>query len=931
MIIKKIEIAGFKSFANSTNLRFNHKTTAIIGPNGCGKSNVLDAIKWVLGEKSVKSMRGEKMEDIIFSGTENKKPSNFSQVAIHIDNSEKLLNIDHPEVKIGRRLYRDGQSQYLINDSRVTRKEIETLLMDTGLGKSSYSFMEQGQMDMILSSKPEDRRILFEEAAGISKFKSQKAEAEKNLEKTSMNITRLRDIMHSMEKELETKKIQAEKTYLYNDLAKRQKEHDLKIRFAQYKEQEALIEKLTEKISRKAGEMEKLDQKILLLKENNVNIEKEIEQLKKEHHEKDALNRVNKEKISQWESQIEDFAYRKKRIRQEISILEEKVKNFSGRLNSHKNKQNVMNQHRIEVDGNINSIEKDIESTLKDIDANKKEQAEIEHSIKDLRNEIFQKKNELKSTREYHERVIQDLLTSLKEEKANWENHEKNKTIRKKELDQSLNEINKQINEIIEKFNQKDNISPERFEEIFASIQRLHAAFQPDKISEVIDKISDISEGLRYILFEKGGIHSKKEEIDEKISILENSIVTDEESLEKKRKDLEEAFKNQHDLNSAYQQIKAHKKQIMLQAESLEKEINNINDIIENESQNLKYFESQYKQKEEEEIKLFEDEKKMDKDILDIRESIEKELNKIDSIQNKIEKTIEKKNGINDKLNKELEKKSKLMSEISELEFQSEAFFASKESHIQEIYHNFTLTIDELNERFANEKINIKQQKEKFYALQKEIENLGPVNPLAISEKERIEKLHSHNEEQLQDILKAEAGIIRIIDDIQKKSEEKFNESFNQIKKNFQMTFKKLFQGGEADLSLQDTEKPLESGIEISVQPPGKRPKSIRLLSGGERALTAIALMFGVYMVRSSPLCVLDEIDAPLDDQNVGRFLTLLSEFADKTQFILITHNKKTISHADLIFGVTMEEPGISKVITIDLTNKKQVDEMTSE
>lgn len=923
MVIKKLEIAGFKSFANPINLKFNRKTTAIIGPNGCGKSNVLDAIKWVLGEKSVKSIRGDKMEDIIFSGTENKKPSNFSQVAIHINNSQGLLKIDHPEVKIGRRLYRDGQSQYLLNDTRVTRKEIETLLMDTGLGKSSYSFMEQGQMDMILSSKPEDRRILFEEAAGISRFKSQKAEAEKNLEKTNMNITRLRDIMHSMEKDLETKKIQAEKTFRYNELARLQKEHDLKIRYAQYKEQEELIEKLAEKLSRKGDEMEKLDQKILLLKENIANIEKEIENLKKEYHEKDTLNRINREKISQWESQIENFSYRKKKIKQEMNILEEKVKNFSVRLKSHKNKQSIMDQHRIEVEGNINSIEKDMEATLKDIEENKKEEENIQKDIKNLKSEIIHQKNDLKLTREHHETVILDLLNSLKKEKINWEAFENEKNKQKQDLSLHLINIYEKIQIGIHK------LKEEKIEETSTILRNIQNQFNPEKIKQALENITGISKGLYHILFEKGGIHSKKEEIDDKIKNLEESIQKNEDSLEQKRKDLEEAFKNHHDLNSAYQQLKAHKKQIILQAENLEKEMNNIHDIIENETQNLKYFETQFKQKEDEELRIFDEEKKMDKDILSIKESIEKELNRIETIQNKIQKTNQKKETTLEKLNTELEKKSKLLSEIKELEFQSEAFLGSKESIIQEIYHNFTITIEELEEKLKNEKVQIKQEKEKFYSLQKEIENLGPINPLAISEKERIEQIYTHNEEQLRDILKAQEGIVRIINDIQKKSEAQFLESFNEIKNNFQKTFKQLFQGGSADLSLQESEKPLESGIEISVQPPGKRPKSIRLLSGGERALTAIALMFGVYMVKSSPICVLDEIDAPLDDQNVGRFLNLLNNFADKTQFILITHNKKTISHADLIFGVTMEEPGISKVITIDLSSKKKVEELT--
>ncbi len=922
MVIKKVEIAGFKSFANTTSLKFEYKKTSIIGPNGCGKSNVLDAIKWVLGEKSVKAMRGEKMEDIIFSGTEGKKPSNLAQVAIYIDNSRKLFHLDHPEVKIARRLYRDGQSQYLINDTRVTRKEIETLLMDTGLGKSSYSFMEQGQMDMILSSKPEDRRLLFEEAAGISRFKSQKSDAEKNLERANLNITRLRDIMHGMGKDLQTKTIQAEKTLRYNELLSAQKEHDLKIRYGQFKDQENAIDKLGERIISRKKDLEKLDQKILVEQESLRKIEKEIEILTGELHEKDAANRVNREKISQWEGMIANHTARKGHIEREKVILGEKVETSRERLNTQKNKMTSMTQHRITVNGNASSIEKDMEGILAEIENNRTRQEQIGLDIKNLRNDIINGKNDLKDVRAEQETVIRDLLESLKKEKSSYDSFESEKNLRKVKIFEKIDQISGSLARSLD-YLQNQSISPAVDE-----LKKLITSMEKEDMKTQIDKVTSISEGLYHILFEKGGVHSRKEEMDEMIARLDKTIHHNEEELEKRRRELEDSQTNHHDLNSAYQQLKAHRKQIQMETENLEKEIKTLEEIIQNETQTLKYFETQFGQKEEEEITISRESQKMTKDISDIKDSIAQDLGKIQSIEEKIRKTTARKNEIQEKLEIQTDSRNKIQLDISEQEFQMGAFLGNKESIIQDIYNSYTMTMEELEQRFKDARIQIKTEKDNFFRLQKEIENLGPVNPLAISEKNRIEELYKHNQVQLDDILKSQDNILSVIHDIEKKSQDQFLDSFEQIKINFRSTFRQLFQGGEAELSLQEPEKPLESGIEISVQPPGKRPKSIRLLSGGEKALTAIALMFAVYMVRSSPLCVLDEIDAPLDDQNVGRFLDLLHTFADNTQFILITHNKKTISRTDMVFGVTMEEPGVSKVLTIDLQNQKKVDEM---
>ena len=297
MVLKELEISGFKSFANKTVIRFEHAVTAVVGPNGCGKSNILDAVKWVLGERSVKAIRGENKEDVIFSGTDQRKAVNYAEVQITFDNRQRLFSLDRDEVKIGRRLYRDGQNQYLLSDQRVTLKEIENLLMDTGVGKSSYSFMEQGRMDMILSSKPEDRRSIFEEAAGISRFKSQRQEAERNLENARVNMTRVEDILRELERELKIKTAQAEKTKKYNTLKESMQKHDLKIRLLTIEELGNQLKEKDQKLKKRLAQQEKLRQKSIQTEDKIQQSHAQQQQIQEQLHQKNITNQVSREKL----------------------------------------------------------------------------------------------------------------------------------------------------------------------------------------------------------------------------------------------------------------------------------------------------------------------------------------------------------------------------------------------------------------------------------------------------------------------------------------------------------------------------------------------------------------------------------------------------------------------------------------------------------
>ncbi|MDH5719908.1 MAG: AAA family ATPase [Spirochaetia bacterium] len=425
MFIKELEITGFKSFANKVKLSFDRQISAIVGPNGCGKSNVLDAMKWVLGEKSIKSMRGEKSEDVIFSGTETIKPSGYASVLFTLDNSQRMLDVDSDEVKIGRNLYRDGQSQYFLNSAKVTRKEIEHALMDTGLGKSSYSFMEQGKMDMILSSRPEERRILFEEAAGISKFKSQKEEALRNLENTQINITRLKDVQKELYRELKIKEDQAKKTKVYNDLMNQKKENELKIYFLSLSENEENLEKYNEALQKKMEEKEKISQKLLLYEESIKQLDKEKEERKKEFHQKDTANRINREKINQWEQAIQNEEKRKKDLLNNLEIQKEQIKKNKIRFENLKKEFDSQNQLTLQLDTKLENAQKALASMAENIKKIEKEITENELKLKSYNDELKENKKTLEDLRLEYEKVVKDLLKSLKEEKDKWLFHEK--------------------------------------------------------------------------------------------------------------------------------------------------------------------------------------------------------------------------------------------------------------------------------------------------------------------------------------------------------------------------------------------------------------------------------------------------------------------------------------------------------------------------
>ncbi|MDH4200713.1 MAG: AAA family ATPase [Spirochaetia bacterium] len=912
MFIKELEITGFKSFGEKTHVVFNSNITGVVGPNGCGKSNILDALKWVLGEKSVKSMRGDKMEDVIFSGTENKKPAGFAEVDLILDNRSKIINLDYDEIKISRKLFRDGQSIFSLNDNRTSRKEIEGLLMDTGLGKASYSFMQQGQMDMILSSKPEDRRHIFEEAAGISRYKSQKEESQKKLEQTEFNITRLKDIIAELERELKIKKSQSEKTKIFQELDEKRQIHDQKILLSTINEMEENLIKLQEKLEKKVHEREKSRQKILQLEEQIIIIDQEKQTFIDEMHQKDIHHQLSNEKIIQLEKSNAQNSQRRNEVNLELNIIKNHIENVNKRIQDFKAQ--LANQKQLYLE--LNHQLGDTEKTIKEITSNTNKLLDNIKSINEMQKKLQQEsesqREHLKKLRREQEVIIQNLLEFLKREKEQWSKTLDEIESQKRDFKQELANFSTLISQSLEKI----EIDPNESRKLLI---QLNKDLKSSDWLSTVEKLSDLEKKFWNLLYEKGGIHSQKEDFDEQIQNTEDSLEKIENRISGLTLELEKNKEEISRLSSKRDAMLGDIRTFEVQKNNVNEKERNISDQIKNEENSLLYFSERYGTIENELLQLNEKEKNINREISTLKNSLLAEAAKIENFKSNIKRLDEKKDKIFDQVKKENNATKEQFDGANELEVKIGTLIGMKGSIQQDIYNNYNVNIQELREKFKSAKFDVKIEKEAHNEILRNIREIGAVNPLAIDELNTIQSLYDHNNEQLNDIINARKDILLVISQIQEKSEKIFMESFIKIGENFRIIFQKLFKGGDVSLKLTDETKPLESGIEIQAQPPGKRARSLRLLSGGEKALTAIALMFGVYMVKSSPFCVLDEIDAPLDDQNVGRFLTLLDDFREKTQFVLITHNKKTMSKADTLFGITMDEPGISRLLSVEL------------
>lgn len=924
MFLKSLEIFGFKSFADRTHINFADGITALLGPNGCGKSNVVDAIKWVLAENRSKNLRAESMEDVIFNGTETRPALSMAEVTLTIANENGLLPLEDSEIAIKRRLYRNGENEYFINSNQVGASSIRKLFMDTGVGKAAYSVMEQGKIDQILSSKPEDRRYLFEEAAGISRSKAEVADAERELEKTRANLAQIDIGLAETKRSYETLKVQAEKTAKYRKLQDEKFECELDIQLLKLKDftqnkarHEQNRKEAEEKRNSAANEIEEI------LNTLQVNTDKVKELQEQVNTKQQLVIKISAEQTGK-KAMARQLHEHQSQMKEKIGQIENRIKNIEERIDEYNEEIDSQNAELHEKHKQLSDINKNVENFSENI---RQSSSQIEENLR-LINTNYGKINNLDS-----ERVeLQKQLTSITEDIVT-------------ELDAKLKDAgysstsNKKAKEALDTALEKIKIYANGRANIFKDFSSLPSHSEKDSAQMGSDAVAAFTEILRMLeelsqsiseytkttpqfiddFLSPEGIITKKRGIDS--SIQQNlstidSIKNESAELNSKNNALNKKIDEYKDTLS---KLRINQAQMAQQITSCEQQISTLRKTLASEETSLR----------EQQNELFEENKRREENEEQLQETeesiaeLEAQGQKITAELNDLDKQISECNsqvsGKQNALQKKQEERNKYQSQLEKFSVGIAQYDTEIRNVKQNFQENFSRDLMEFEERMYTITTPVPALKEKLSQVKQKIQELGTPNLMAIEqfaeEKERYERQQAN----YNDTQKTLENLVRVSEEIRTKSSEMFLDTYNKIRKNFHNMFRRLMNGGRAELRLVDPANVLSSGVEILAQPPGKKLVNISLLSGGEKTMTAVALLFATYQVRPSPFCLLDEIDAALDDKNVASFVSTLRAFGNISQYIVITHNRKTVMGASTMLGVTMEESGITKVLQVRL------------
>lgn len=1184
MKLKKLEILGFKSFADKTKLEFHPGITAIVGPNGCGKSNISDAFRWVLGEQSAKSMRGSRMPDVIFAGTATRKPLNFAEVTITLSDINGKLPIDYDEIAVTRRLHRNGESEYFINKHLVRLKDVQALFLDSGMGKDAYSIFEQGKIDQVINLSSLERRYIFEEAAGILRFLQRKKEALRKLEQTDSNVSRVKDIHKEVERQIIVLEEQAEKARLYKEHknalerlekcaivckweALHSKLQDLKTKIntqdTQIAGSNANIETLqielqeakqaltaAEKKLKAQGEsvFSARSSKELQLKERQTNQERLRDIAAKEKRWQSELEIMAEKRISreqerkelvllqnETEERFQELNDIVKLQRQRLKILEEKlakerelqqtkqkelfklmqqesqcegeIRQVNVRLESSQErsqrvverkerlsqsasellKHNAEKKHELQeaivetekhkeifvaMEGTLKEIALEMDKTQEDMDRTSQDLSEhkarykvLQHlreemegfslGSKQLLKESSNSKsplfNKIKGLYEYlvpekgaeaavaavMKPYVQTLVIQTEEDFQIVLDHVKKQGIKdvsficveslakiknskKAQPSDILSELSISVveNELSNHFLREtylgkrplsaidaikthagfeiwlqDGTFVDRRSVLFFSSQGENNVFLREAELKALDKKLQETEQekqklgmvLQAIQQKRHHIQSERTELDKTIRRAEMKLVELNFAVQKSTADLEKMGVEDKMLTADWQAVKAsieslvvslqelnerHKsakenvlaaqkqteqltsglsklvEQVKIEAADLhtkEKALNAVIDMQRKQIHSLHVLEVkdleslQQEKRLEEEIEIGQS---FQKQIISKSTEVEKQLEEVEiSLQHAVagcneleQQTSVRKSALEHLENKIHEKRLSLKKHEAERN-QSVIHSTQLESNIQslenELGERHKMSVSEARDFASPLEKSLEQIEKQIRHLRQQIENAGDINMTSIEECEKHKTRYHFLNQQLDDLGLSKSELVAIIADLDGESRKIFQDTFQKIRFNFRKNFEVLFNGGEADLQFTESDDVLEAGIEIIAKPPGKQMRSIQLLSGGEKCLTAMALLFAIFEVKPAPFCILDEIDAPLDDANVERFVNIVKLFVEGCQFIIITHNKRTMAIADVICGVSMEERGVSKLLSVDFS-KNEAPEMAS-
>lgn len=936
MFLKSIELFGFKSFADRSLIEFRDGISALLGPNGCGKSNVVDAVKWVLGEQSTRSLRADRMEDIIFNGTETRKAVNVAEVTLTLANEDGFLSIDMPEISVKRRLHRSGESEYFINGAPAKLKEVRELFFDTGIGKSAYSIMEQGKIDQVLSNRPEERRYLFEEAAGITKYKIRGAEAERKLARTEDNMQQVENILREVKRSYNTLKNQSEKTEKYREYKERIFELELDLRLLKLKELTASRKEKEEKLRKKKEERDSLRSKIDGINESLEENLDRVNSMESELIDKQkTLYGLDIEKNNQ-HSQLNLLKERLEELGRHIEAAERRERTIRDKIHSIRNayseKEQQVRQYSDqlqEIDGNIEEFTSSIESARSRIHRNEEQAGKMEEEIKRLEaeNREYQKK-----LHAITDDIVAELDRKLKETGYSYAHRRETE----EKIRASLEEISIHVEGKRSHLSDVRVTAGEDPTALSGAVEKAHNTLGEvkEKADELVSLFEEFVASVPSFLDEflaPEGIITQKREIDEAIESRRSRVEEHTRELERLRGENKDLSAKIEEYRATLEELRVGRMQVETQRKAAKEQLDTFNSQIKEQEELLEENRREI-QNNKAQIKSTGEKIQTIRGELESLQEREQELRaSLEELESGISKRNKELKDEESTLKKRMDNLAKVQEQVEKLQMES----TSVQTEIKGLYDAFrdahSRELSEYESRMFDISRPAKELREELGQMKNDLKELGQVNLMAPEEFAEVKERHDFLTSQLEDLQKARDDLQRITREIETESTELFLETYDQIRKNFHSMFRRLFGGGRGELKLTDPDNVLTSGIEIFAQPPGKSLENIALLSGGERSLTAVAMLFATYMVKPSPFCILDEIDAALDESNVGRFINLLMEFSAKSQFIIITHNKKTVAGAKTLLGITMEESGISKIIAVRLADNGEAVEVDEE
>ena len=901
MRLSKIKLSGFKTFVEPTTLTLPSNLVGIVGPNGCGKSNVIDAVRWVLGESSAKYLRGESMSDVIFNGSASRKPVSNASIELFFDNSEKKIVgefAQYNEISTRRVITRDGQSEYYLNGTKCRRKDITNLFLGTGLGPRSYAIVQQAMISSLIEAKPDEMRVFLEEASGISKYKQKRKETESRIKNTRENLNRLNDLKEEIDKQIKRLKKQARDAEKYKELKNREKDIEGEIIYCKISD---IDKKLEQNDSESKSYRDTYDDRLTKLRK----IEADIEELRIKNNEvNESFNLKQKDhfEIQANIARIEQSIEYEKELESQKSINAQEIKKELDRIKVE------YSEDQIELE----RINTELESKNKSNQANKNNFSQLENELKttsdnliieDEQNENLRAElNELKTTFE-----SESVRINLLEKQSTEQNRQKQIIINVHELKDSFIALKSSLEDSIADFGDETSTTiNNQIDRLEKKINQLSSEYEDTELKiteneEQLSKSKEISGQTKLLIDE---LTKKKNESDQKKVDLANLRNTQSQKLANIREKVQddelktESLKtSQQGLQTAITRLEAQMTQLKSRSLELTAKENPQRSINDDQKQELESLLNM---------------------SLKSEKSLEVERKKQEEMQSHLRNQEVDRTNLNASVNQARE-------DLERFKLKQKEYEVRKES-LNEQLISMDLDYKSIDQKSSSKNMTLDSLSLELEKILRGIDRLGAINLAAEAEFKEESKRMEKLDEQFEDLNRALETLTSAIKQIDDESKSRFSETFEKVNEGLSKHFPRLFDGGKAYLELEDNDA-LNGGVFVMARPPGKRNSNIHLLSGGEKALTAVALLFSIFELNPAPFCLLDEVDAPLDDTNVARFCEIVKEMSSNVQFVVITHNKTTMELTKQLIGVTMSEPGVSRLVSVDLDEAIELSE----